>query len=256
VDPFAQPWLIPFLFATGLFAGLVDSIAGGGGLITVPVLLGIGLPPQLALGTNKFQACFGSFTASLNYVRRGGVSLKECRAGIFFTFVGAALGTVTVQVIAGEILSKVIPFLLLAIIVYSIVSPKIGEEDIRSRMRPLPFYALFGLALGFYDGFFGPGTGSFWTVAFLLGLGFNLAKAAGFTKVMNFTSNIVSFALFLAGGHVSFALGAAMAVGEIAGARLGSSLVIAKGARFVRPVFIGVVVLTTVKLFYDWWFRV
>ena len=233
----------------------MDSIAGGGGLITVPVLLGIGLPPQLALGTNKFQACFGSFTASANYVRRGGVSLKESRAGIFFTFVGAALGTVAVQVMDPAILSRVIPFLLLGIVAYSLLSPKIGEGDIRPRMKPLPFYAIFGLAIGFYDGFFGPGTGSFWTMAFLLGLGFNLAKAAGFTKVMNFTSNIVSFALFLAGGHVSFALGAAMAVGEIAGARLGSSLVIAKGARFVRPVFIGVVVLTTAKLLYDWWLK-
>lgn len=233
----------------------MDSIAGGGGLITIPVLLGIGLPPQLALGTNKFQACFGSFTDSVNYVRRGGVSLKESRAGILFTFAGAAVGTVAVQLISGEILNKVIPFLLLAIVIYSILSPRIGEGDIRPRMSPLPFYMVFGLALGFYDGFFGPGTGSFWTVAFLLGLGFNLAKAAGFTKVMNFTSNIVSFALFLAGGHVSFGLGAAMAVGEIAGARLGSSLVIEKGARFVRPVFIGVVILTTVKLLYDWWYR-
>jgi hypothetical protein len=152
-------------------------------------------------------------------------------------------------------LSRIIPFLLLSIVVYSLFTPKIGERDIRPRMRALPFYAVFGLAIGFYDGFFGPGTGSFWTLAFLLGLGFNLAKSAGFTKVMNFTSNIVSFALFLAGGHVDFALGASMAVGQVAGARIGSSLVIRKGARFVRPFFLGVVVLTTLKLFYDWFFE-
>jgi hypothetical protein len=244
-------FLYPALFLSALIAGWIDSVAGGGGLVTIPVLLGVGLPPQLALGTNKFQASFGSFTAALYHVRKGVVPLRDAAPGIALTFIGAALGTWAVQKIDPGVLNVVVPFLLLASALYMLVSPIPGDTDRRARMPRLVFYTLAGLAFGFYDGFFGPGVGSFWAIAFVTGLGFRLTKATGYTKVMNFTSNIVSFFIFLAGGHVLFLAGASMAVGQIVGARIGSGLVVQRGARFIRPVFIAVVIATTLKLIYD-----
>jgi uncharacterized membrane protein YfcA len=246
---------LALLFLAGLSAGIVDSIAGGGGLITLPALLGAGLPPHFALGTNKFQSSFGSFTASYYYVHSGEVTVKDAALGIFFTLIGSAAGAWGVQQVDGRALGYIIPFMLAAIIVYTLISPKLGEEDREPRMAINLFFLLFGLALGFYDGFFGPGVGSFWAIAFVSLAGFNFKKATAYTKLMNFTSNIVSFAVFLAGGVVLFFPGVVMAAGEIAGAKIGSELVIKKGARFVRPVFIIMVLLTMCKLFFDRFFR-
>jgi uncharacterized protein len=243
-------WL-PVLLATGAIAGLVDSIAGGGGLITIPVLLGIGLPPQMALGTNKFQASFGSFTAAYHYVHKSVVELRTARTGIVCTLIGAALGTWTVQQVQPEILKSVIPFLLLAIALYTFFTPALGEKEQPPRLSSILFYMTMGTALGFYDGFFGPGVGSFWAIAYVLLLGFGLTKATGYTKVMNFTSNVVSLVLFLIGGHVVFIAGIMMAAGQIVGARLGSGMAIRRGAPFIRPVYVSIVVLTTIKLLYD-----
>jgi uncharacterized membrane protein YfcA len=241
----------PLLFCTGLVAGWVDSIAGGGGLITIPVLLGTGMSPQMVLGTNKFQASFGSLTAATYYVREGVVPLKDAVPGIVFTLIGAALGTLAVQQIQSSVLNTLIPILLLGIAVYTLFTPKLGVTTGKAVFGRMWFYGLFGLTLGFYDGFFGPGVGSFWAVAFVLGLGTTLLTATGYTKVMNAVSNIVSLALFLAGRNVMFEAGAVMAVGQILGARIGSGLVVRRGARFIRPVFITVVLLTTLKILYD-----
>jgi uncharacterized membrane protein YfcA len=226
-------------------------MAGGGGLLTVPVLLGTGLPPQLALGTNKFQACFGSFTAAHNYLGNGGISWRDLRVGVFFTLCGAVLGTLAVTRLHPELLQKLIPLLLLGILVYTVFTPKLGRVDAHPRLGQFPFYVLFGLALGFYDGFFGPGTGSFWAFAYVWGLGFNLSRATAATKVMNFTSNVVSLAVFALGGFVLLKVGLCMGLGQVLGARLGSSLVIRRGPGFVRPIFLAVVFLTTLKLVYS-----
>jgi uncharacterized protein len=145
----------------------------------------------------------------------------------------------------------VIPFLLLAIAVYLLFTPSLGEAERHPRLSRTLFFVLFGIGLGFYDGFFGPGVGSFWAIAFVSLLGLDLMKATGYTKVMNFTSNIVSFVLFLAGGHVLFSAGVVMAVGQIVGARVGSGMVISRGVKLIRPIFITVVILTTLKLLYN-----
>ncbi len=239
------------LFAAGFSAGLIDSIAGGGGLITVPVLLGIGLPPHIALGTNKFQSSFGSFTATYYYVKKKVVDLKTCVWGIAFTLIGAALGVIAVQQINAKVLNYIIPGMLLIIIVYTLIKPNIGEKDRKPLLSEKVYYILFGLGLGFYDGFFGPGVGSFWAIAFVVVLGYNFKKATGYTKVMNFVSNIVSFILFTAGGYVVFTAGIVMAAGQIAGSKIGASLVIKKGAKLIRPIFIGIVILTTLKIIWD-----
>jgi uncharacterized membrane protein YfcA len=246
-----SPALLPLLFAAGAVAGLIDAIAGGGGLITVPVLLGIGLPPQFALGTNKLQSTFGSASAMTHFVRAGTVEIREAWSGIVWTALGATLGAYTVQQIDPGFLKRCIPFLLLLILCYTVFTPKLGAEEVHPRLPKALFYALFGLLLGFYDGFLGPGTGSFWVLALMLGLGFDMRKGTGYTKLFNFVSNVVSLAVFVAGGHVLFGAGLVMGVGQAVGARAGARLVIRKGTGFIRPVFIGSVLAVTAKLFYD-----
>jgi uncharacterized membrane protein YfcA len=242
--------LLPLLFVAAFVAGLIDSIAGGGGLITVPVLLGIGLPPQVALGTNKLQASFGSGSAMLHFVRAGTVRLGDCWGGILWTALGAALGVWAVQLLDTTLLKMLIPWLLAAIAVYTLCSPRLGAEDSHSRMRPAPFYLIFGLSIGFYDGFFGPGTGSFWTMALMLLLGCSMMRATATTKVMNFTSNFVALLFFLSVGQVRFVEGLVMGVGQFLGARVGSRLVITRGTAFIRPVFITMVLALVGRLIY------
>lgn len=243
--------LLPLLFGTGFVAGLIDSIAGGGGLITVPVLLGIGLPPQVALGTNKLQGSFGSGSAMLHFVRAGTVTLSDCRSGIFWTAIGAALGVWAVQRLDATLLKQLIPWLLAAIAIYTLLSPSLGAEDYHARMRSGPFYLVFGLLIGFYDGFFGPGTGSFWTMALMMLLGCSMLRATAATKVMNFTSNFVALLFFLSAGQVRFAEGIVMGVGQFLGARVGSKLVIKRGTALIRPLFITMVLALVARLIYQ-----
>jgi hypothetical protein len=248
---FVAPWILPLLFITGLCAGFVDSIAGGGGLITLPVLLNVGISPEFALGTNKLQATFGSGSAAWHFAKAGLVDAKEYRIGVVFTALGAFLGTLAVQQIDPAILKRLIPFLLMGIALWSLLQPKLGIAEGRRRMSLKVFHVCFGLAIGFYDGFLGPGTGTFWAMAYMIGAGFNLLRATAHTKVMNFASNVVSLALFLRTGHVLFGAGLAMGIGQMLGARLGSRIVIKNGARFIRPVFITAALALTCKLLYD-----
>lgn len=243
-----DPWLYPLLFLTGLAAGFVDSIAGGGGLITIPVLLNIGLRPELALGTNKLQATFGSGSAAWHFGRAGMIDWSASQAGVFYTFLGATAGTVLVSYLPSSVLRAVIPWLLIAIAAYVIFQPRLGDNDSRARLSPRCFFAVFGLGIGFYDGFFGPGTGTFWAMAFVLGLGFNLTRATAHTKLMNFTSNAASLLVFLTGGHCHLFAGVSMGLGQLLGARLGSRVVIRKGVGLIRPVFILVAIAITLRL--------
>ena len=246
-----QHWQFPLLFATGLVAGFVDSIAGGGGLITVPVLLNLGLGPQETLATNKLQATFGSGSAAWHYAAAKTVPLADCARGFIFSFIGAAAGTLVVQQIDPSFLRSAIPFLLMAVALYTLFKPQLGAKDLHPRMPHFWFDLVFGLLIGFYDGFFGPGTGTFWTMAYMLGLGFNMTRATGYTKVMNFASNLSSLVFFLLGGKVYFAAGLVMGIGQLTGARIGARMVIAKGTRFIRPIFITVVLALTIKLAYN-----
>lgn len=244
------PWAYPVLFVAGLFAGTVDAIAGGGGLITLPALLGVGVPVPLALGTNKLGSVFGTFSATWNFARRGAVNLRECKLGIAATAVGAALGVLAVRQIDSSVLARLIPWLLGTIVLYFILRPQLGDADRHRQMNNIPFYLLCGLGLGFYDGFFGPGAGSFWTIAFVVLLGHNFVKAAAHTKVMNLASNAAALAFFAANGDVLPLPGLAVGAGQLLGARFGSHLALTRGARFVRPVFLLMAGLVALKLIY------
>ncbi|MBP7864383.1 MAG: TSUP family transporter [Acidobacteria bacterium] len=239
------------LFLAGTGAGFVDSIAGGGGLITVPVLLGVGLPPADALGTNKFQSSFGSGSAVWHFHRAGIFSVRRCALGVFMTAVGAAGGAWAVQHLPPDLLRRAIPFLLMAVAAYILCAPRLGELERRPHLVPALFFTVFGLTLGFYDGFFGPGTGSFWVMALMLLAGRAMTVATAETKLMNFTSNIVSLAVFIAGGHVQWVYGLVMGVGEVIGARLGSGLVLRRGSRVVRPTLVLISLAVTAKLLLD-----
>ena len=246
-----RPWIYPLLFITGLAAGFVDSIAGGGGLITIPVLLNLGMPPQEALGTNKLQATFGSASATWHYGQAGLIDFRACATGILFTAIGAGLGTWLLTRVHPDLLQQIIPWLLVSVAGYLLLQPKIGEADLHPRLGAKCFYLLFGLSLGFYDGFFGPGTGTFWALAYMLAMGFNMTRATAHTKVMNVTSNMVSLAIFLTFGHVHFGAGLCMGAGQLLGARLGTRVVLKKGTRFIRPLFITVALAITARLLWQ-----
>ncbi len=243
-------WAYPVLFATGLVAGTVDAIAGGGGLITLPVLLGLGVPAPLAIATNKLQGALGSGSATWSFARRGAVDLRECKLGILLTALGALGGAYAVRLIDPQFLGALIPWLLAAIVIYMIFRPRLGETSRRHRLGAAAFYTVFGLGLGFYDGFFGPGVGSFWTIAFVTVLGHDFVRAAAHTKVMNFASNLASLILFALAGSVLWLPGLAMGAGQLLGGRFGAHLTLTRGARFVRPIFLVMAALVALKLIY------
>jgi len=241
------------LFLSGFGAGFIDSIAGGGGIITLPALLAVGIPPHLALGTNKLQSSFGSFTATVNYAKRGLYDPKKVLEGVFFTFIGAALGSYTVRFFSADFLVNFIIFMLIVLFFFTLFNKNLGFQTKVHKIKPLLFYIIFGLLIGFYDGFFGPGTGSFWTIALILLLGLDLKSATAQTKIFNFTSNIVSLSIFAFSGFVLLKVGIIMGIGQIVGAYGGSTMVAKKEVKFVRYVFLFAVAATIIKLAYDKW---
>ncbi len=248
-------WIYVLMFGVALFAGFVDSIVGGGGLITIPALLAVGIPEHVALATNKLQANFGSFTAALRFVRGGYIDFKRIWLGIVCTFVGAALGTWSVLLIDATVIRWLVPLLLVAIFLYTIFCPDLGKTERAKKMSEGAFYAIFGIAIGFYDGFLGPGTGSFWMFAMLALIGLEIKQAIANTKVLNSASNILSLVVFIMGGHILWTLGLVMGAGQAIGAYLGASTAMKKEIGFIRRLFLAVVAATILKLFYDLLFK-
>lgn len=245
-----QHYLLPMLFLTGLLAGTVDAIAGGGGLISLPVLLGFGVPPHLALGTNKLQSMFGTASATYSYYKQGALTQNSLIKGILFSFIGAATGAIVNQYLSGEILRKIMPILLLIVLFYIFFSPKIGNENIKPKMSETLFYLIFGSLLGFYDGFFGPGTGAFWVFVLVLFLGHNLLKATAYTKVFNLNTNIAAVIFFAIGNNIDYKIAFVMALGQLVGGRIGAQLAIKKGVSLIRTVFFIVITATIATLIY------
>jgi uncharacterized membrane protein YfcA len=242
--------MLSLLFLTGLLAGTVDAIAGGGGLITMPVLMSLGIPPHVAFGTNKLQCTFGTFSAARRYWREGWIAASDIYVGIISGLLGATAGAVVNQLVSGAVLQKIVPVMLLIIFAYTVFSPRLGHVDVKPRMRHGLFYAVFGFALAFYDGFFGPGVGAFWVFLLMFFLGYNLIKATAHTKVFNFNSNVISLICFIVGSNIDYKIGFTMAAGQLIGGQLGASLAINKGVKLIRPLFLAMMFLTISTLAY------
>ncbi|MFD1627840.1 TSUP family transporter [Azospirillum griseum] len=245
---FLTPETLGLLFAVGLLAGFVDSIAGGGGLLAIPALLAAGLPPAETLATGKLQSSFGSLSATIKFIQRGEVNPRAMLPMIACTFVGAAAGSTVVQLLNPSFMRDVIPILLIGIALYLLLSPKAGELDAHQRIGEHAFALSIGTGIGFYDGFFGPGTGTFFALAFVSLLGHNFRRATAHTKILNLTSNLAALLFFIIGGHLVWIVGILMGIGQYIGAQVGAHMVIRNGARIVRPMLVTASIAITVKL--------
>ena len=246
-----EPWLYPALTGVAVVTGFIDSIAGGGGLIMMPTLLFAGLPPHVALGTNKLQSICGTTMAAWRYRKAGLFRVSPNKLLVGVVFAGALAGALTIQRIDGRALSLLVPVLLLAVALYTVFSPRMDDHEGEPRISGRGYLPLAG-GIGFYDGFFGPGTGSFFAVS-LVGLrGMGLTRATGLTKLLNLTSNLASVIVFALGGQILWLLGLCMAVGAMTGAWLGAHSATRFGARLIRPLLITASLALTGKLIWGW----
>jgi len=230
--------LAALLFACAIGIGCLDAISGGGGLLTVPLLLALGFPPTQALATNKLQGAFGTGSSTLTFARAGTIDGPAMWPAALCALVGAALGTLVVQQIDVGVLRRLIPLVLIAVALYFLLSPRLGDADQRQRL-PMAFFApLVAGGIAFYDGLLGLGTGAFLVASTAGLLGQNLRTATAHAKLLNFTSNVGSLTFFVLGGNVVWAAGFAMAAGQVIGARLGARAVLVKGAKLVRPLVV------------------
>jgi uncharacterized protein len=242
--------MLVLLSGTAFVAGVVDAVAGGGGLFTVPALLSAGLPPGLALATNKGQAAPGALASFVTFFRRGGIDRKRAPLGFALGFLGSLLGARLLLSMRPEPLRPIIAVLLLFALGFMLL-----RSRIRVRQTPLSHpkltLALLALTLGTYDGFFGPGVGSLLIVSFVTLFGDSPLLASGNAKVVNLGSNLAAFLLFAWRGAICWQLALPMAAANMVGARLGARLALRNGDRFVQIVVTVVVLAVVGKLLFD-----
>jgi uncharacterized membrane protein YfcA len=245
---------LALLVASALAAGVVDAIAGGGGLLTLPALLAAGLPPQLALATNKGQSVFGSGTALLRFARAGLVDPVRARVAFPCGLAGSLAGAFAVTLVPPAALRPIVLGLLVAAGMFVALrrGPPRAEARVPPRLAGLATAAI-ALAIGAYDGFFGPGTGTFLIVAFSSLLGDSLQRASGEAKVVNFASNLAALLLFASRGLVLWQVALPMAAAQAAGGFLGAHLAVRRGDVLVRRVVLLVVLALVAKLARDLW---
>jgi uncharacterized protein len=247
---------VALLALAAFAAGVVDAVAGGGGLVTVPALLAAGLPPHLAIATNKGQSVFGSGAALLRFARAGMVDRGRARVAFPAAFAGSLLGAALLLLVSPSVLRPVVLALLVGVGVFTAFQPRVvpGEAPRAGALFPVSprraslAAAAIATVLGAYDGFFGPGTGTFLIVAFALVLGDGMARASGEAKAVNFASNLAGVALFAARGVVLWQVALPMAAAQFAGATVGAHLTVRHGDAFVRRMVLVVVLALVVKL--------
>jgi uncharacterized membrane protein YfcA len=242
-----------FLCAASFCASFVDSIAGGGGIISVPAFLMTGLSPHYALGTNKFAASTGSFTSTLNFLRHGKINKKLMFSLAPFTLVGAVLGVNTVLQLNQEFLYALVIILIISVGAYTLFSKSMGSTYAFKGLTHINIMLgiVLAFSLGFYDGFFGPGTGSFLIFGLIHIYKFDFLHASGGAKFLNFISNITSLVMFALNGRILLMYGIPAAIFMIAGARLGSKLALKKGSKLIKPLFVSMSMAAAVKLLID-----
>jgi uncharacterized membrane protein YfcA len=243
--------LLLLLLLAGFAAGFIDSIAGGGGMITIPALLLAGFSPADTLGTNKLQSLFGSGSATIAYARGGHVDLSTQGWMAVMSALGGVLGAAAAAYVPGDVLRAIMPVLLVAIALYFALKPAIGESERHRRVTPFLFGLTVVPAIGLYDGIFGPGTGSFFMLAFVTLAGYGMLKATAHTKLLNFASNIGAFAVFVVTGNVVWIAGLVMGAGQFVGAQAGSRLAMKNGARIIRPLLVVASIALAIRLMSD-----
>lgn len=234
--------------------GLIDSVAGGGGLITLPAYLLAGLPPHMAAGTNKCGNAFGTFLVTGRFIKRGQIHIPSALAGGAGALVGAWVGAKLNMIMPERILYYLMLVIVPIMAVFLLLKRNFGEEDRSgelSRGQLLAMSVGIGLVIGTYDGFFGPGAGTFLMLAFTGLCKFDLLTASGNTKLANSASNLASLITFALAGKVLWSVGIPAAICGIAGNYVGSSLALKGGAKIIRPMFIVVLALLIVRLAYD-----
>ncbi|QOL27272.1 TSUP family transporter [Thalassotalea sp. LPB0316] len=248
--------LLGLLSVVGFIAGFIDAIAGGGGLLTIPTLLATGLPPHIALGTNKLAASFGSFTASLTFYRKRLFDPIFWWRSIAFTAIGAIMGTLVVSTINTQWLEKLLPIIIFVIAIYTLFNKHMinSEGNLPKKDKTVKKkQCLQGLTLGFYDGVAGPGTGAFWTVSSTALYKLNILLSSGLARSTNFVSNICSLATFIYLAQVNFTLGITMGVFIMFGSWVGAHSAIKYGNKFIKPIFLTVVIGMSLYLAYRAW---
>lgn len=239
------------LMSAAFFAGLIDSMVGGGGLIQVPALFSSfpNAAPATLFGTNKLSSIGGTFTSAVNYLRVVKLPIRFMTIASIFALLGSFLGAYVVTQISAEFVRMILPGLLLALLFFTLIKKDMGLshkprlEGFRSQI----FITLGVGIVGFYDGFLGPGTGSFFMFIFAHYLGFDFLHSAAATKVLNSVTNFAALALFIPTGHVDWSVALAMLIFNIAGGKIGSSLALKNGSQFIRKVFIAVVLILIIK---------
>ena len=245
--------IIFIIISFGFLAAFIDAVVGGGGLISIPALLAIGMPPSLALGTNKLASAFGSLTSAIKFLKSGNVDKKIVFRLFPFVFIFAVGGASLAIFLPSEVLKPLVIVILTLVLIYTIFKKEWGNVRTFSKFtisKAIAFISLL-LLIGFYDGFLGGGTGSFMLFVLLM-FGFDFLSAAGNAKVLNFASNVGALTLFIILGQVNIAYGLIMAVSMVIGSYTGAHFAIKKGVGYVKILFIIVTILLILKNTFDY----
>lgn len=240
--------LILIMTAVALLAGFFDAIAGGGGLITLPALLLTGIDPIVAIATNKFQAASATVSATAAFARKGMIEWRNGLPMAVMAFAGGALGALSVNLIPRAVIEAAVPILLIGVAIYFALSPKLDNSERRARLPVIAFCLTLAPLIGFYDGVFGPGVGSFFMVAFVLLMGQGILRAVCNSKLLNASCNMGALVVFSMMGNILLPLAFAMAAGAFIGAQLGARCAVRFGAGLIKPLLIGVCCLMAGKL--------
>ncbi|SOC18103.1 hypothetical protein SAMN05880501_11040 [Ureibacillus xyleni] len=245
--------IVVLLFLFGFLAAFIDSVVGGGGLIALPALLFTGLSPSAAVATNKLAGTMGSLTSTITFYKSGKMDLKTIAKLFPIVFIASMIGAWIVHLMDPDLLKPLMLIMLALVAVYTVFKKDWGSISTYKKLTRKKFIGFIFLVsiIGFYDGFLGPGTGSFLIFAFLL-IGFDFLKAAGNAKFLNFASNIGALVMFLMLGQINFVYGFIMGVAQIIGAIVGSKFAIQRGTNYVRLLFIVVTILLLTKNTYDY----
>lgn len=253
-DPYIGLLIIGALLCVAFFAGLIDSVAGGGGLLTIPALIMAGLPPQTALGTNKMLSSMGTTVALLNFWRNGLVLWRVVFTGIAFTFLGSFLGAKLVLILPPDTVGRLLVLLLpIGMIITFIPKKQRATPQTFNRFRLYVLAPLVCFVVGCYDGFFGPGTGSFFILALYFILHMDLTQASATTKAFNLASNISALTVFIINGKTLVSLGMLLGIANIGGNLVGSQLAVNKGSAIVRRFLLLSLIILFASLFRKYW---